>query len=64
MAPLSRGLELLESAVSYALAGAGMATPQLLSCPTPCLGWDLETLLDHLSDSIGVLHEAIATAAA
>ena len=64
MAPLSRGLELLESAVSYALASAGMATPQLLLCPTPCPGWDLETLLDHLSDSIAVLHEAIATAGA
>ena len=29
---------------------------------TPCASWDLETLLDHLGDSIGVLHEAIATA--
>ena len=62
MAPLSRGLELLESAVSYALAGAGMATPQLLSRPTPCAGWDLETLLNHVSDSIVALYEAIATA--
>jgi uncharacterized protein (TIGR03086 family) len=61
VARLSSGLELLESAVSYALAGAAMATPQLLSGPTPCLGWDLETLLDHLADSIGVFHEAIAT---
>ena len=61
MGPLSRGRELLDSAVSYALAGAGMATPQLLSRPTPCPGWDLETLLDHVSDSIGVLHEAIVT---
>ena len=61
MAPLSSGLELLESAVSYALAGAAMATPQLLSRPTPCLGWDLEALLDHLADSVGVFHEAIAT---
>ena len=61
MARLSSGLELLESAVSYALAGAAMATPQLLSRPTPCLGWDLETLLDHLADSIGVFHEAITT---
>jgi uncharacterized protein (TIGR03086 family) len=60
VAGLSRGLELLDSAVSYALAAAGMATPELLSCPTPCPGWDLELLLDHLSDSIGVLHEAIA----
>ena len=61
MARLSRVLELLESAVSYALAGAAIATPQLLSRPTPCLGWDLETLLDHLADSVGVFHEAIAT---
>jgi len=64
VAPLSRELELLDAAVSYALAGAGMATPQLLPRPTPCPGWDLETLLDHLGDSIGVLHEAIATGGA
>ena len=62
MAPLSRGLELLESAVGYALAGAAIATPQLLPRPTPCPGWDLERLLDHLSDSIAVVGEAIATA--
>ena len=55
VAPLSRGLELLESAVSYALAGAALGTPQLLRRPTPCPGWDLETLLDHVSDSIRVL---------
>ena len=64
MAPLRKGLELLESALSYALAGARMVTPQLLSRPTPCVGWDLETLLDHVSDSIEVLHEVIATAGA
>jgi uncharacterized protein (TIGR03086 family) len=62
VAPLSRGLELLESAVSYALVKAGMATPQLLSRRTPCPGWDLGTLLDHLTDSIAVLREAITTA--
>jgi uncharacterized protein (TIGR03086 family) len=58
---MSGGLGLLESALGYALVGAGMATPQLLSRPTPCAGWDLETLLDHLADSIGVFSEAIAT---
>jgi uncharacterized protein (TIGR03086 family) len=57
--PLSRGRELLETAVSYALASAALGTPQLLQRPTPCPGWDLETLLDHVSDSIEVLHEAI-----
>jgi uncharacterized protein (TIGR03086 family) len=61
VAPLSRGLELLESAVSYALAGTALVTPQLLPRPTPCLGWDLEILLDHVSDSVGVVHEALAT---
>jgi uncharacterized protein (TIGR03086 family) len=62
VAPLTRGLELLESAVSYALAGAALSTAQLLQRPTPCSDWDLEMLLDHVSDSIGVLSEAIATA--
>ena len=60
MVPLSRGLELLESALRYALAGAALGTPELLSCPTPCPGWDLAMLLDHLGDAIGVLHEALA----
>ena len=58
---LRRERELLESAVSYALTEAALVTPQLLSSPTPCPGWDLETLLDHVVDSIRVLHEAIAT---
>jgi uncharacterized protein (TIGR03086 family) len=67
--PLSRGRELLEAAVSYALGGAapGGAAPgtsQLLSLPTPCSEWDLEVLLDHVSDSIAMLHEAIATGGA
>jgi uncharacterized protein (TIGR03086 family) len=59
VAPLSKGLELLDSAVSYALASAALGTAQLLRRPTPCPGWDLEALLDHVSDSIGVLYEAI-----
>jgi hypothetical protein len=62
VAPTRTGQELLESAVSYALAGAALVTPQLLPRPTPCASWDLETLLDHLSDSTGVLGEVIAAA--
>jgi uncharacterized protein (TIGR03086 family) len=61
VARLSGRLELLGSAVGYTLGGAALVTPQLLPRPTPCPGWDLEGLLEHLSDSIGVLHEAIAT---
>ena len=72
--PLGRGRELLECAVSYALGdgvlggagpgGAGPPTARLLSCPTPCAEWDLGMLLVHVSDSIGMLHEAIAAGAA
>jgi uncharacterized protein (TIGR03086 family) len=56
---LSRERELLDSAVSYALTEAAVVTPQLLSSPTPCPGWDLKMLLNHVVDSIRVLHEAI-----
>jgi len=59
VAPLSRGRELLESAVSYALASTALVTPQLLPRPATRPGWDLESLLDHVSDSIGVLHEPV-----
>jgi uncharacterized protein (TIGR03086 family) len=61
MAPLTRGLGLLESAVSYGLAGAALVTPELLERSTPCLGWDLEMLLRHVSDSLEALNEAIVT---
>jgi uncharacterized protein (TIGR03086 family) len=50
---------LLGHAVSYALASAGHATPRLLPQPTPCAGWDLRTLLLHVSDSLGVLAGAL-----
>jgi uncharacterized protein (TIGR03086 family) len=61
MSPLSNGLELLDSAVGYTLAIAATALPPLMSRPTPCPGWDLETLLDHVHDSMGALAGAIAT---
>jgi uncharacterized protein (TIGR03086 family) len=64
VAPLSRGLELLDSAVSYAVDSAALGAAQLLPCPTPCLGWDLATLLDHVSDSIGMLHQAVTAGCA
>jgi uncharacterized protein (TIGR03086 family) len=61
MAPLRRGLGLLGWAISYALASTRLVTPQRLSCPTPCAGWDLGLLLHHVSDSVGVVHEAITS---
>jgi uncharacterized protein (TIGR03086 family) len=64
MAPVTGGLRLLASAVRYALASAGPVTPPMLSRPTPCADWDLETLLDHVSDSAAVLHQAITAGCA
>jgi uncharacterized protein (TIGR03086 family) len=60
MAALTRGLWLLRTATSYALAAAGPAHSALLARPTPCAGWDLELLLRHVGDSMEVLSEAMA----
>jgi uncharacterized protein (TIGR03086 family) len=46
---------LLERAIRYALSAAGHTTPQLLTEPTPCSGWDLGTLLLHLGESFDTL---------
>jgi uncharacterized protein (TIGR03086 family) len=59
MAALTATPGLLEHAVSYALASAGQVTPQLLPLATPCEGWDLRTLLLHVSDSLAVLAEVM-----
>jgi uncharacterized protein (TIGR03086 family) len=61
--PLNGDQRLLRAAVSYALTGAALAAPPLLSCPTPCADWDLRTLLDHVSDSMAALREAMTTSA-
>jgi uncharacterized protein (TIGR03086 family) len=64
MALVTGGLRLLASAVRYAMASAGPVTPPMLSRPTPCADWDLEALLHHVSDSAGVLHQAITAGCA
>jgi uncharacterized protein (TIGR03086 family) len=50
---------LLLQAVGYALEVADGITPDLLSRPTPCQGWDLRTLLRHASESLAALLEAV-----
>jgi hypothetical protein len=59
VAALTGAPGLLERAVGYALATAALATPQLLPLATPCEEWDLRALLLHVSDSLGVLAEAM-----
>lgn len=54
-------LALLEGAITYALDGLTSVTREAMHLPTPCGQWDLTALLAHLGDSLGVLHEAVAT---
>lgn len=57
---MSRSLGLLHQAITYALDVIPAVTPELLSRPTPCLGWDLRTLLRHANESLAALHQGAA----
>jgi uncharacterized protein (TIGR03086 family) len=53
------GARLLEPSISYALGAVLAVTPELLSRPTPCRGWDLRMLLRHAAESLAALGEGI-----
>jgi uncharacterized protein (TIGR03086 family) len=55
------GIGLLDRAIRYAVDAAGEVTPELLTHPTPCRGWDLEMLLRHANESLNALREGIDT---
>jgi uncharacterized protein (TIGR03086 family) len=55
---LSSTLELLERAVGYTRVGLHGIAGARLDAPTPCRGWDLRALLEHMSDSLAALAEA------
>jgi uncharacterized protein (TIGR03086 family) len=52
-------IALLLQAIGYARAVADAITPDLLSRPTPCQGWDLRMLLRHANESLAALLEAV-----
>jgi uncharacterized protein (TIGR03086 family) len=52
---------LLEPSISYALGVVPAVTPELLSRPTPCRGWDLRMLLRHACESLTAFGEGIET---
>ena len=52
---------LLVGAIGYALGVCTLVEPGDMALPTPCPGWDLGTLLTHLSDSMADLETAIRT---
>lgn len=58
-APPTSGVVLLERAVAYTLGSLQLVTPEALWRPTPCQGWDLLALLQHMEDSLAALQEAV-----
>ena len=48
---------LLERAVGYGLSSLEEIPPRSLSGPTPCAGWDLAELLQHVGESVSVLQQ-------
>ncbi|GAA2205968.1 hypothetical protein GCM10009850_014260 [Nonomuraea monospora] len=55
---LMAGVALLERAIDYSLGSLRIVTPAALCRPTPCAGWSLQELLQHLGDSLHALNEA------
>jgi len=55
----AEGARLLEPSIGYALGAVLAVTPELLSRPTPCRGWDLRMLLRHASESLAAIGEGI-----
>jgi len=53
----SRRSRVLERAAGYCLRSLEVVTPTALHGATPCAGWDLETVLDHLGESLSALRE-------
>jgi uncharacterized protein (TIGR03086 family) len=53
------GMTLLERAINYTLGSLHLVTPDALVRPTPCRGWNLRALLEHLDDSLLTLTEAV-----
>ncbi|MDQ0602948.1 uncharacterized protein (TIGR03086 family) [Streptomyces canus] len=51
--------ELLERSLAYALGSVAVVGAAGLGRATPCAGWDLGELLEHLDDSLDALHEGL-----
>jgi uncharacterized protein (TIGR03086 family) len=52
------GPALLERAVAYTRASLQLVAAVDLHAPTPCVGWDLLTLLQHMNDSLAAFTDA------
>jgi uncharacterized protein (TIGR03086 family) len=53
-------LDLLDQAYAWTTARIAVVSADDLEGPTPCSRWDVQTLLDHLIDTLTILTDAIA----
>jgi uncharacterized protein (TIGR03086 family) len=51
------GVELLERSLAYTRGALGGVRPTDLARPTPCAGWTLDRLLDHMDDALDAFTE-------
>lgn len=57
MPPPDPGVALLERALGYTRGALAGVRPEHLHRPTPCAGWDLDRLLDHMHDALEAFSE-------
>jgi len=55
---LDEAVELLDRALAYTRVALAGVTEHALTRPTPCAGWSLDELLDHMADSLDAFTEA------
>jgi len=58
--PLAGAVELLERALGYTRVVLADVGPDNLDAPTPCSGWTLTRLLEHMEDALDAFTEAAA----
>ncbi|MEU9866942.1 MULTISPECIES: TIGR03086 family metal-binding protein [Actinomadura] len=59
-APLRSDACILERSIGYLLTTVQHVARPMLTHPTPCAAWNLNTLLLHIGDSLAAVHEGLA----
>lgn len=57
--PVTDPVALLERSIGYTLGSLQLVTPDAMTRPTPCRGWDLRALLAHMHDALETLQQAV-----
>ncbi|MEV3921064.1 maleylpyruvate isomerase family mycothiol-dependent enzyme [Actinomadura coerulea] len=58
-APIRSDAHILERSIGFLLTTVQHVARPMLTHPTPCAAWDLNTLLLHVGDSLAAVHEGL-----